>query len=288
MTCYPMLRLEADGLDPLPLDESAGVFVSRVDLGDAVTRVVSDDAPSADGTFDDTEFIGARAVTLRLTLFPDAGSPFALRQRLRAFTHPRRRPHLFVQQDADAPEQRITLRRGPYDDVFAAGQGDSAAIVAQWVAPLGIVESAQEHVVDVFAAGGATAGRTYSLTFSRVYPASAPLGVGTVTNAGNADAYPVVRLFGPCTEPVLTSDTQDRSLTFVGLTLTAGEYLEIDTRAKTILLTGDPTASRYSKLDFPGSTWFTLAPGDNDFRFHPATFTEAVTVAQFLFRDAWL
>lgn len=288
MTCYPIIRLECDGLTTLLVDESIGVYGQRLDLGDAATREVVQDAPDADGTIDGTEYTGARSVTLGLTLFPESGSAWALRQQLRAFTHPARRPYMFVQQAADAPEQRITLRRSQYSDVFAAGQGDSASIVAQWIAPLGIIESAVEHVTSIFAAGGTTAGRVYSLIPSRVYPASAPLGAGTIVNAGNADSYPLLRIYGPTTEPVVTNDTQGKSLAFTGVTLVAGEYLEIDTRSKTILLNGDPSASRYSRLSFPASAWFTLSPGGNVLRFHPATYTTAMSLTEVSWRDAWL
>lgn len=288
MTCYPVVRLEAAGLTPLLLDPSVGVHLAAIDMGDAATREVAQDATDADGTIDTTAYIGARAVTLRLSLFPDTGSAWALRQALRAFTHPRLRPTLFITAAADAPEQQITLRRSQYTDIMDAGQGDSASIVAQWIAPLGIVESAALNVSSIFAAGGATSGRAYSLIPSRVYPASAALGTGVVVNAGNADSYPLLRLYGPMTEPIITNDTQGKSLAFVGVTLTAGEFLEIDTRAKTIYLNGDTSASRYSKLSFPASSWFTLSPGENELRLHPATYTTAVTLIEVTWRDAWL
>lgn len=290
MTCYPTLRLECDGLESLVIDDAAGLYVSKVDLGNAVTRSVVQDAVDADGTDDSTTHTGARNVTLQLSIFPDVDTEtlWTLRNRLRSFTSPRIRPVLFIQQSVDAPEQRVVLRRSDYTDVLASSNVDWAPIVAQWVAPSGIIESAEEHAVSVFAAGGTTAGRTYSLTFSRVYPASAPLGTGTIINAGTADAYPLLRIYGPLTEPEVTSITQGKSLVFAGLTLAAGEFLEIDTRAKTIYLNGDPTASRYSKLVFPDSQWFTLSPGENEVWLHPATYTAAVSLVEFTYRDAWL
>lgn len=292
---YPIIRLEAPGLTTLLIDEGAGVFGQTIDLGDAVTRVVASDATDADGTIDTTKYVGARNVTLSLVLYPDANL-FALRNQLRAFTHPRLRPYMYVQVAPEAPEQRIQLRRSQYNDVIgdgprAATQRDleAAVITVQWVAPLGIVESSIANAVNVFAvAAGATVGRAYSLTFNRVYPASPVLGSASLVNAGNSDAYPVIRIYGPVTEPVLDNNTQGKSLAFVGLTLVAGEYLEVDTRAKTILLNGDSASSRYDKLSFPASQWWTLSPGTNLVRFHPATFTDGVTVAVVTWRDAYL
>jgi phage-related protein len=135
-------------------------------------------------------------------------------------------------------------------------------------------------------AAGAAVGRAYSLTFSRTYPASPVLGSGSFVNAGDDDAYPLIRIYGPVTEPVLDNNTQGKSLTFAGLTLSATEYLEIDTRAKTILLNGDTANSRYDKLVFPTSDWWWLSPGINLIRFHPATFTDGVTLAELTWRDA--
>lgn len=294
MTTYPIIRLEAPGVETLVLDPAAGIYGQTLDLGDAITRAVSDDIPDADGTDDTTVYFGARNITLQVILLPDSGL-WALRQHLRAFTSPRLRPYMYVQQSADAPEQQIQLRRSQYTDVIGDGprmatQADpeAAIVTIQWVAPLGILESAVQHSQDVFAvATGAAVGRAYSLAFSRVYPASPVLGSATVVNAGNTDAYPLIRIYGPVTEPVLDNNTQGKSLAFTGLTLVAGEYLEIDTRAKTILLNSDPTNSRYDKLAFPTSQWWTLSPGNNIVRFHPTTFTDGVTLANFTWRDAF-
>jgi hypothetical protein len=292
-TVYPTIRLEAPGLDPLVIDRAAGYWGQKLDLGDPITRAVAADAPDADGTDDTTAYTGARNVTLSVVLSPDTGSPWALRQALNAFRAPKLRPYMYVQTAADAPEQRIMLRRSSLSDVIGDGLYDegtgieAAVVTVQWVAPLGTLESAVEHTATVYAvADGVVVGRTYPLTFDRIYPASPVLGSATLVNAGVADAYPIIRIYGPVTEPVLDNNTQGRSLIFVDLTLAADEYLEIDTRAHTILLNGDPTNSRYDKADFGVSRWFTLSSGANEIRFHPATFTESVTAAVFTWRDA--
>jgi hypothetical protein len=294
-TTYPIVRLEAPGLTPLVLDPGAGLYGQSLDLGDAATREVVDDAPDADGTDDNTAHVGARSITLALIVSPDSALLWSLRQQLRAFTHPALRPTMFVQQSSDAPEQQVTLRRSKFSEVLGstdreAGSIDPTPIVvtAQWVAPTGILESVALHDVSGFAAGTTLAGRAYSLTFSRVYPASDPGGTINVANAGTADAYPVIRLYGPCTEPVIRNVTQGKALFFAGLTLAGGEFIEIDTRAKTILFGGDPTNSRYDKVVFPSSAWFTLSPGVNVLRFNPATFTASSSFAEILWRDAYL
>lgn len=279
-------RLEAPGLDTLALDPWTGYVIQALDLGDAETRVVAEDAPGADGTIDTTAFTGARPVMISLKLVPAAGrTKEQMRRRLRSFTHPQLRPVLYFQIDG-GPDQQITLRRSAWSSPMQSSA--YANVGAQWVAPFGIIESAELHVVVAPAsASGGEGGRTYDLTFDRTYSGGVVIGETTVTNNGNADAYPLIRIYGPVTEPVLTNVTQNKSLVFVGLTVLAGEFLEVDTRNKTIRYLGLASDSRYSKLSFPLSSWWTLSPGDNTIRFLPATFT-APANAEISYRDAWL
>jgi len=279
--------LEAYGLTSLDVSAAAGYIVRSLDLGDAATREVVNDAPDADGTIDSTQFIGARAITLTVRLVPRNGFiPAVLERQLRAFTAPRLRPTMTITRDG-IPVQRVTLRRGPFNSPLQ--QATYQDITVQWFCPSGILESAIEHVANVYAAGtGVTAGRAYSLTFSRTYPASAPLGSSAIVNDGNSDAFPLIRLYGPFTNPVFDNVTLDKSLQFSAMTIAAGQFVEINTRTKTIYADGNPAAPLYDKLDFPESKWWTLSPGSNVLRFHPATFTEGVTRAEVVWRDAYL
>lgn len=282
----PAVRLEADGLDPLVLDPYAGYVVRSLDFGDAATRSVVDDAPDADGTIDTTRFTGARVVQLTVALVPVAATKEAMRRRLRAFTAAGLAVYMYVTLD-DLDEQRIQLRRSKFGNVIQ--HPGLADCVVQWVGPLGILESSELHSAFVYASDPTPpGGRTYPLTFPRVYPAAGPTGVVIVNNAGDATAYPLLRLYGPATEPIIENLTQDKLLEFDSLTINAGEFLEIDTRAKTILLNGDPTAPAYDKLLYPNSAWWTLSPGDNEIKYRPATFTAATTVAEVVWRDAYL
>lgn len=291
---YPTIRLEAPGLTTLTLDPESGRFGQKLDLGDAVTREVADDAPDADGTDDLTEFFGARNVTLSIILYPETGGLWALKQQLRAFTHPKLRPTMFVQQAADAPVQQVTLRRSQYTDVIgdgprAATQADqeAAAITVQWVAPLGILESEELHQAVANAAGEGESGFAFDVTFDLDFGVSEPLGAVTATNAGTADVYPLIRIYGPCTDPTIENVTQDKALAFTGLTIGAGEFLEVDTRNMTVFYQGDPSDPRYDTFDWPAASWWTLSPGDNQLRLAPDTF-DPPSNAVVEYRDAWL
>jgi hypothetical protein len=279
-------RLEADGLTTLLLDPYSGYVISALDLGDAETRDVVDPAVDADGTDDTTEFTGARTIILQVQLVPSSTrTKQSMRTRLRAFTHPRLRPVLYFQLD-DEVEQRVELRRSQWSNIVQ--NAGFAAVVVQWVAPNGIIESATLHDVTANASGtGSEGGRTYSKTYDKTYTGGAIVGSASVVNAGTADVYPLLRVYGPCTDPTIENITTGKELVFAALTINAGDFLEVDTRARTIRYNGDPADSRYDKLDFPGSEWWALSPGTNLVRLNPVTFSSPSNLVV-EYRDAWL
>lgn len=58
-----------------------------------------------------------------------------------------------------------------------------------------------------------------------------------VTYAGSWITYPVIRIYGPITDPILENETTDEILDFTGTTIANGKYYEIDCRfgAKTVV-----------------------------------------------------
>lgn len=134
------------------------------------------------------------------------------------------------------------------------------------------------------------------------YPVEFPIefvGAGSgqkiITNAGNANAYPAVRFYGPTTGTVtgvvLTNVTTGKTLE-IGTTILTDQILAAYMRR---LVTVDPGDEPYISLD--GSTrygdWalprepFYLAPGDNLLRFTlTGTSTDAICVINH--RDTWL
>lgn len=94
-------------------------------------------------------------------------------------------------------------------------------------------------------------------------------------NAGDAPAYPLIRVYGPitgtCTAVKLTNTTTGQTSTF-NTTIATGQTLSIDMRR---IITADPSDTPYVALD--GSNrygdWalprepFYIAPGDNAIRF---------------------
>ncbi len=102
--------------------------------------------------------------------------------------------------------------------------------------------------------------------------------------AGDADSYPIVRIAGPVTNPVvlniatpLGQTTENLYLDFTGTTLLAGEYLEIDTRYGAKTVKDQSGANRIGSL-VPGTSdlsSFRIVAGSNDLRVRGTDATSA-------------
>lgn len=68
----------------------------------------------------------------------------------------------------------------------------------------------------------------------------------------------------------------------VDLNLPAGQWLDIDTRARTVLLNGDPAASRRGQAV---GDWPLLQPGTSTLRFAAAEESSGTVTARW--RDGW-
>jgi hypothetical protein len=104
------------------------------------------------------------------------------------------------------------------------------------------------------------------------------------TNVGNFTAPCTLVVWGPCSSPQITNATTGESIYIDSLTLAAGEYVTVDTLARTVVK-NDGT-SVYAKVRFPGTTWFGLAPGSNTIQLW-ATATTAATELDCSWRDTW-
>lgn len=122
------------------------------------------------------------------------------------------------------------------------------------------------------------------------FPVSFPISFGAQStggsiygyNGGNFPASVNFRIDGPATNPKIEHVGQSKSIQ-VNIDLAAGEYLILDSKARTVMLMG--TASRYN-LIAAGSSWFDMGVGSNELRFSAATTTAATLTA--VWRDTWV
>ena len=90
----------------------------------------------------------------------------------------------------------------------------------------------------------------------------APLGQSSPTNAGDAPAYPTIKIYGPGSTFKLENATTEEFILLEGVELKEGEYFEIDFKNHTIKKNG--TTYAYNALVFASSNWWALEPGKNN------------------------
>ena len=70
----------------------------------------------------------------------------------------------------------------------------------------------------------------------------------TVTNEGDVKSYPIIKIIGPTTGPVITNNGTDDKLDFSGTTIAAGDWYEIDCRYSYKTVVDQDDTNQISKL----------------------------------------
>lgn len=131
-------------------------------------------------------------------------------------------------------------------------------------------------------AGGVALPHAFPFSFGE-YTAG---GEVTVTNSGNVNSYPVVRVYGPITAPTLRNLTTGSVLSFPGLSVSAGSYAALDMAAETARLDDLASSPLIRYLDVASSEFWPLIPGSNIVRLTGSSFSSA-TNATVLYRHAF-
>jgi hypothetical protein len=260
------VALELDG-GLLVLDLENGMICERVNLGWPDIRTVSTARPRADGTIDQTEHYGARAVSIDLTAVNEQALTWkhalAVLARMIAV---RERPTLVLTVGG------IAYRMGLAPDQASAPFefGDHAKVQLTFRAPdpflytpLQVVATGPYEV--------SSTGRTYSTVYppGRVFPVSTAVsGLLPVTNGGAVDVWPLLRVRGPLATSFRIEDmATGEAFAMTSITIDAGQFLEVNMLTRTVRINGDPNLPRFSLIDFTASTWLRAQPGENTFRF---------------------
>lgn len=127
--------------------------------------------------------------------------------------------------------------------------------------------------------GGLTAPFTAPFTIDAV-PAS---GVAALVNNGTAEVGLDIRLSGPVERPFVTLIRDDGSFQRLDfdVVLADGQWLDINTRERTVLLNGST-----SRRGQTSGLWPTLPTGTHELRWGSATYNDTATMAV-TFRAAW-
>lgn len=129
------------------------------------------------------------------------------------------------------------------------------------------------------------AGRGYDKVYDYAYGAATPTGTLFLTNQGDGESPPVMRIYGPGKNPSLINNTTGQSLNFIFTLNSNEEYLEIDFFSRTVKLNGE--VNRYSALQFSTSEWWYLQPDQNEVRIGYSEFSAGAKL-QVFYRDAWI
>lgn len=258
------------------LDLRSKFSVQSIQIGSPAVRAVTRSRALADGEFDDSKFRGARAITLGLITRDEACGAVTIQgllDELLPYMSPRRRPTLTWALPGTESELRSAIVRGVAHPVVVE-RAKHIAIALSFVVPSGEVVTPAVSTLAIDPTTDTELGRTYDLTFPRVYPASSGIGDRLATNTGNAPAHWRATLSGICTNPTFT--VNGITINFNangGLALPAGGTVMIDTRERTIRYADDPAQSKYANTNFSAWAWddLLLEPGTNTVRFSAAS-----------------
>lgn len=281
-----------DHLGDLDLTDGTDLILAGYDLGHPATRPVFTARPGANGAFDRSRFFGPRSVSVSVTVMPETAALVV--DRLRGLTNPSTTAFLrFSGRPRSAPDVQVTGRGARLlmrSDLLESAGGVTRATM-EWTVASGVLDSTVETSRTVpVAVSAEVGGRAYDLSFDRDYPDAQPAGTTPIVSAGTATTYPVIRMFGPCDGPTIQHTAADGTvseLTMPSLSIAAGDFVEIDTRERTVLYNANPADSRYSEIDFASSRWWAIAPGTQTVRFDPDT-SSPPAQAEVVWRDAYI
>lgn len=277
------------GATELALDHTDGYAVKGYDLGFPQIREVTDLIADGDGETDLTAYYGARIVSLDVRIVGSPAERQSLAAALRGYLDPASRVELLWQSEAFGACRMIGRGSQWSGKVGEALSG--LGVHAAWSVPSGLIESATEQMVSIFPGSGTTVGRVYDLVYPRVYPAGVSPGAAYATVGGTARVPAIVRIYGPCVDPEVKFLTSGGWWDFSvngGVTVPAGDHIEIDTAARTARVNGLPGSSVFDRLDFATVNWQGLVPGLNEMRFTVVSGSGATTQADVIWRDSWI
>ncbi|MEV5849822.1 phage tail protein [Streptomyces sp. NPDC051985] len=275
---------EVDGWAGNTVDEDGVEWWVTSEQGWAATppvRLTLTDRPERNGAFDAPSYRGPRVITLEGTaIAPDRAVREAAKDRLAAVladgsglvplvvTEPHRVRRALVRLSAET--KIVDRKAGVLEFSLTMTAPD----------PLRYSYGLNVRTCPLPSSSG---GVSFPLTFPLDFGSGSSGGRLLLENAGTAPTWPVWRIGGPCVQPVITDTATGEELAF-DLTLQDGEFLLVDTDARSVLLQG--TASRRAALR-PGSDWFPLRPGQNPVLFRARDFASAARLTA-EWRDAWI
>ena len=279
-----------------PLDDiHSGWACTELDLGGINPREVTSNKPDQHGIDDRTQFLGGRVITAAMTAVPDGTvSIDAIVSGFAPYMDPGARPELHYTLIDDKGERVLTVR----------GTGNTAPMPTPskrdfqlaWTAPDPIAQGAQVHSTSAWAGSGqGTLGREYDLVFPREYDVSAgsPV-VGTIESHGELPFAPVLDIFGPISNPIVTLTTTAGEQWLVKFKtdyrIDAGHRVTVDCIEHAVYPDGDNSTNHLAQLDWVNSVlwpWLPVSPATTQLKLD-GTGTTGNTQVRATWRDRYL
>jgi hypothetical protein len=286
------------GTRTLPLeDDDAGYACLELNLGYPEVREVTSNRPDADGTDDRTSLMGARAVSANIRAYGGAATPDEIGALFAPFMLPAARPELhYVLDRPDAPERMCTVRASGYAWPITGKRNRD--IQLGWVASDPIMRDPSRSSSSSHSGSTTISGRVYDLAFNRIYPVGGGSATtGEISSPGDVPVRPLVRIFGPVTDPRVDLQVMDPAnplttyhLAFVaGFRIDAGRWVDVDTDHKTVFRDSDRSQSAMAEVDWQTSTWPVLPslPAITYLNLYGDS-TSGVTLAEAIWTDGYL
>lgn len=245
------------------------------DSPEAATQVTQ--RSGQDGAWSGVELYGPRQLSLSGAAWTD--QPEIMRDAAdRLFAEVTKKPFQLV-VDEHGLQRFVTVQR--QSAVVWDYQHETAAL---WSMQLVAIDPRKYGTTEQTATvllGAVTGG--FVLPFTLPFTIDSVVTSDTITaiNAGNHDAPLMIRVFGPVINPKFFVPSLNLEMS-LNLTLDVGEFVDIDSDKRSVLLGG--TATRLSTFE---GDWLSVPPGSTDIRFLAESYDPSA-FAQLTWRATWL
>jgi hypothetical protein len=251
------------------------VWCTSWDLGAPEVRVTSTPRPGADGIDETSGYLGSRTVTMDLLIrgdgagVADGHDAYWYSSRLAGMCHPTRRPVLRIDrqsQDSKDVAYFMGLRGNPWSQVIDKVSASRLEMTLTFTCPSGVIESDLHTVASTQANPDAATDWHFPAHFPHGFGAATGAPILVCDVAGSSPVSPVLYISGPAKNPRIADDLGQK-FEFTGLTLAAGQTVQIDMGAGTALVANPDTgwtlssADVFHTIDFTKSTFWTWPPG---------------------------
>lgn len=276
-----------DGAAEMILFPRTDLRLLTMDVPLPSARAVTEPRTDDDGEHDDTQHHDGSSCSLEIRVLT---TPATIKDELARFQYPGDRPYLCVIDDEWGGERRLRLRADAGDGKVGTDLPPNMRdLRAQWRVPDGTWEDVDEVTTNIPVDTVSTTGLAVPVVIPATMAAGSSAGALLVVNSGPVPLHWRARLYGPCTGPKLTLDETGAAIVFKSsMVLGAGEYLDVDSRLRTVWLLSDTSNSRLGEVDYTLTTWWRLARGDNHVRYNPASGVVAGAMAELYTRTQWI